>query len=293
MRVLITGSTGFIGRALSAGLIGAGHDSVGLGRGPAESGQPTWDLAEGRVDEAAFDGIDAVVHLAGAPIGPWLTASRRDAIMRSRRDGTRLIAEAVAVARPEVFVSGSAIGIYGDAGDTELTEKSPKGEGFLADVVSQWEQATQPAVDAGVRTVQIRTGLVMDGGGGLLGQILLPYKLGLGGRIGSGRQWWSWITLRDEVGAIIHCLENPDLTGPVNIVGPNPVRNTDFVKALGSALHRPTVMPLPAFALKAIVGARFANEAVLASQRVIPSRLIESGFTFQDPEVAAALQSVL
>ena len=302
MQVLITGSTGLIGTALRDELVEAGHTVVPLVRGEPRPGARTWSVDDGRIDDHALDGIDAVVHLAGERIGPWLTPSRKQEILQSRRDGTRLIAAAVAAAQPKVFISGSAIGFYGDAGDTELTESSPKGEGFLSDVVDVWERETETAIDAGVRTVEIRTGLVIDGAGGLLVEplygldflnLLLPFKLGLGGPHGSGRQWWSWITLRDEVRAIVHCIENEGVSGPVNLVGPNPVRNREFVKALGAALHRPAVVPIPAFALKALVGPRFAEEAVLASQKVIPAVLTESGFEFLDTDITDALRSVL
>lgn len=302
MQVLITGATGFIGQALREELVAANHVAVPLHRGDPRPDARTWSVDERRIDEDALEDIDAVVHLAAAPIGPWLTDPKKKEIMQSRRDGTRLIAEAVARAKPRVFVSASAIGFYGDAGDTELTETSPKGEGFLADVVDVWEQETQPAIDAGVRTVKIRTGLVVDSSGGLLSEglfgiepinLLLPFKLGIGGPLGSGRQWWSWITLRDEVRAILHCIETESLSGVANLVAPNPVRNREFAKALGAALHRPAVLPLPAFALKAIVGPQFAEEAVLASQRVLPTVLVESGFEFRDPEARTALERVL
>lgn len=302
MRVLITGASGFIGTALTRELSDNGHEPVPLERGEPREGARTWSVDDNRIDLDALEGIDAVVHLAGARIGPWLTQAKKTEIMQSRRDGTRLIAQAVAEARPAVFVSGSAIGFYGDAGDTELTESSPKGQGFLADVVEVWEQETQPAVDAGVRTVKIRTGLVVDDAGGLLVEppfgvpgvnLLLPFKLGVGGPMGSGRQWWPWITLRDEVRAIRHCIENPAASGPVNLVGPNPVRNRDFAKGLGKALGRPAVVPLPAFALKALVGPQFAVEAVLASQRVLPQALVDSGFEFQDPDLVPALETFL
>lgn len=302
MQVLITGATGFIGRSLRDELVSAGHVAIPLHRGEPRPDARTWSVDDGRIDEDALAGVDAVVHLAAAPIGPWLTDSKKKEIMQSRRDGTRLIAEAVARAKPSVFVSASAIGFYGDAGDTELTEASPKGDGFLSDVVEAWERETQPAIDAGVRTVKIRTGLVVDSSGGLLAEslfgigpvnLLLPFKLGIGGPLGSGRQWWSWITLRDEVRAIMHCIETESISEVANLVAPNPVRNRDFAKALGSALDRPAVVPLPAFALKAIVGPQFADEAVLASQRVLPTKLVESGFEFRDPEIGPALERVL
>lgn len=302
MQVLITGSTGLIGTALRDELVGAGHTVVPLERGDSRPGARTWSVDDGRIDDDALEGIDAVVHLAGERIGPWLTESKKREIMQSRRDGTRLIAEAVAQATPRVFVSASAIGFYGDAGDTPLTESSPKGEGFLSDVVEVWERETQPAIDAGVRTVKIRTGLVIDGAGGLLAEplfgldflnLLLPFKLGLGGPIGSGRQWWSWITLRDTVRAIVHCIEDDSVSGPVNLAGPNPVRNREFAKALGAAVHRPAVIPLPGFAVKALVGPRFAREAVLVSQRVVPAVLTESGFEFLDTDIEEALAAVV
>ena len=197
MQVLITGATGLIGTALRDRLVDEGHVAVPLHRGEPRADARTWSVDDARIDDDALDGIDAVVHLAGAPIGPWLTSEKKREILQSRRDGTRLIAEAVARAKPEVFVSASAIGYYGDAGETELTESSPKGDGFLADVVEVWEDSTQPAIDAGVRTVKIRTGLVADDSGGLLVESLLglgpinllfPYKIGVGGPLGSGRQ---------------------------------------------------------------------------------------------------------
>lgn len=303
MKVLISGATGFIGTALVQELTRQGHESVQLVRGPERPGARTWSVDENRIDAGALDGIDGVVHLAGAPIGPWLTAPKRAEIMQSRRDGTRIIAEAVARSRPDVFISGSAIGFYGDAGDTELTESSPSGAGFLADVVKEWEAAAQPAVAAGVRTAMIRTGLVLDSDGGLLGQsvhpavpwarLLLPFKLGLGGPMGSGEQFWSWITLRDEIRAIVHCLDHESVSGPVNLTAPEPVRNRTFVKALGKVLNRPAVIPLPAVALKGLVGSVFAEEAVLASQRVLPTKLADTGFTWIDADLESALESIL
>lgn len=301
MRVLITGATGFIGRALSEELSASGHEPAPLHRGAPTPGTRTWSVDGNRIDEDALDGIDAVVHLAGAPIGPWLTEPKRIEIMQSRRDGTRIIAEAVAKAKPKVFISASGKDYYGEAGDTELTESSPKGTGFLSDVVEVWERETAPAQAAGVRTVMIRTGLVIDGSGGLMTErlfgipglnLLLPFKLGLGGRFGSGRQWWSWISLVDEVRAIVHCLETDSIEGPVNLTAPNPVRHHEFAKQLGRALHRPAFFPLPAFALKAIVGPQFADEAILVSNRVLPTKLVDSGFEFAHPELDSALDAI-
>lgn len=261
----------------------------------------TWSVDDNRIDDDALDGIDAVVHLAGAPIGPWLTDEKRAEIMQSRRDGTRMIANAVAAAKPGVFISASGKDYYGDAGDTELTEASPKGSGFLADVVEVWEDETRPAVEAGVRTVTLRTGLVLDGSGGLMTtrlfgipglNLLLPFKLGVGGPFGSGRQWWSWISLEDEVRAIVHCIETESIDGPVNLTAPEPVRFRTFAKELGRALNRPAVIPLPAFALKAIVGPQFAQEAILVSNRVLPTKLVDSGFEFSHPDLRSALRAI-
>ena len=301
MRVLITGATGFIGTALTEALTNAGHEPVPLVRGEERPGTRTWSVDDNRIDDDALDGIDAVVHLAGAPIGPWLTDEKRAEIMQSRRDGTRIISEAVAQAKPRVFVSASGKDYYGDTGDTELTESAPKGTGFLADVVEVWEAETRPAVDAGVRTVMVRTGLVLDSSGGLMTtrlfgipglNLLLPFKLGIGGPFGSGRQWWSWISLEDEVRAIIHCLESESVEGPVNLTAPQPVRFRDFAKELGRVLHRPAVVPLPGFALKAIVGPQFAEEAILVSNRVLPTKLLDSGFEFSHPDLRSALEAI-
>jgi uncharacterized protein (TIGR01777 family) len=301
MRVLITGATGFIGTALAEELSHAGHEPVSLVRGAPKPGARTWSVDENRIDPDALDGIDAVVHLAGAPIGPWLTDAKRTEIMQSRRDGTRLIAEAVARAKPKVFISASGKDYYGEAGDTELTEASPKGTGFLSDVVEVWETETLPARDAGVRTVMLRTGLVLDASGGLMTtrlfgipglNLLLPFKLGLGGPFGSGRQWWSWISLEDEVRAIVHCLQTESIVGPVNLTAPDPVRHREFAKQLGKALKRPAVVPLPGFALRAIVGPQFADEAILVSNRVLPTKLVDTGFEFTHPDLESALDAI-
>lgn len=300
MKVLITGASGFIGTALSEELRRVGHEPVPLLRGAPRPGARTWTVDGNRIDDDALDGIEAVVHLAGAPIGPWLNEVKRTEIMQSRRDGTRLIAEAVAEARPRVFVSASGKDYYGEAGDTELTESSPKGTGFLTDVVEVWERETQPATDAGVRTVMLRTGLVIDSSGGLMTttlfgipglNLLLPFKLGIGGPFGSGRQWWSWISLEDEVRAIVHCLETDSVEGPVNLTAPEPVRHRAFARELGRVLSRPAVFPLPAFALKAIVGPQFAEEAILVSNKVLPTKLLDSGFAFSHPDLRSALES--
>jgi uncharacterized protein (TIGR01777 family) len=293
MRVLITGSSGFIGTALSARLRAEGHEPIPLERSAPAPGKRTCDFGAGRIDPDALEGIEAVVHLAGRSLEPrWNTEKKQD-ILSSRVEGTELIARAVALARPSVFVSGSAIGFYGDRGDEVLTEESGRGSGFLSAVVVAWESATRAAHEAGVRTVEIRTSLVLDPSGGSFPRMLLPFKLGVGGPMGGGRQWWAWITLEDEVRAIMHCINNSELSGPVNLAAPEPVRNADFTKALGSALHRPAFLPLPAFALKAVLGAEAASELLLGSQRVVPSKLKSSGFEFEHPDIAQAFAGIL
>lgn len=288
MRVLISGATGLIGSALGDLLTRLGHEPVPLERDEGVGGR-TWSIEDRYVGDRALDGVDGVVHLAGRPIAPPFTRGRKRDILDSRRIGTALIAEAVAEHRPRVFVSASAIGYYGDRGDEVLTESSGPGEGFLSDVVAQWESACAPARDAGVRTVNTRSGLVLSDEGDLLKRMSIPFKLGVGGRMGSGRQWWSWISLRDEVRAIVHCLENDSLQGPVNLTSPNPVRNADFVDALAAALHRPAAIPVPAFALKLVLGREAAEQLILASQRVRPAKLVESGFEFEHEDIGDAL----
>lgn len=288
MRVLMSGAGGLIGSALTEALESKRHEVVPLRRGAA-GGPHSWSIEERRIDDRALEGVDAVVHLSGRPIAPPFTKSRKQAILDSRVIGTSIIAEAVATRRPSAFISASAIGYYGDRGDEILTEGSAPGDGFLADVVQQWEAASRPAADAGVRTVNIRTGLVLTDEGDLLKRMSIPFKLGVGGRMGSGEQWWSWITLEDEVRAIVHCLEHGALSGPVNLSAPEPVRNKAFVDALGDALNRPSAIPVPGFALKLVLGAEAAQELILASQRVIPEKLLESGFTFEHPAIDAGM----
>jgi uncharacterized protein (TIGR01777 family) len=289
MKVLITGASGFIGTALAAELESAGHGVVPLRRG---GGPLEWDPARGWIDPAALEGVDAVVHLAGESVGGRWTASKKDRILRSRVSSTSLIAGAVAAARPRVLVSGSAIGFYGDRGNETLDEQAAPGSGFLADVVKQWEGAAQPAVTAGVRTVFARTSLVLDRSGGSFPRMLLPFRFGVGGRIGKGDQWWAWITLRDEVRALVHCITDTTLEGPVNLCSPNPAPNREFVRALAASLHRPALVPVPALALKAVLGGEFASEVLLASQRVVPGRLGDTGFSWEHPGLEAAFASM-
>jgi uncharacterized protein (TIGR01777 family) len=296
MRVVLTGSSGLIGSALARNLRGDGHEVIRLvRRAPGAADERRWDPAAGEVEPGALDGADAVVHLAGAGIGDkrW-TDDYKQLVLRSRVDGTNTIARAVAALAPAkpVLLSGSAVGYYGDTGDDVTDETAPNGDGFLADVVRQWEAATTPAVDAGARVVLLRTGVVLATDGGALGKVLPLFKLGLGGRLGSGRQWLSWIALPDQIAAIRFLLAQPDLSGPVNLTAPEPVRNRDYTKAVGRAVHRPTLAPAPAVALRAALG-EFADEGVLVSQRVVPARLEEAGFLFQYADVDAALSALI
>lgn len=296
MRVLVAGSHGLIGRPLVAALAAGGHDVRRLVRGtPAAPGEIAWDPAAGRLDPAAIDGengVDAVINLAGAGIGDrrW-TDAYKQTILRSRVDSTALLARTLAglARRPAVLVQASAIGVYGDRGEEHLDETSAPGAGFLVDVVRAWEQAAAPAADAGVRVAFARTGLVLTGSGGAAGRMLPLVRLGLGGPLGTGRQWWSWISLADEVAALTHLLEAP-VAGPVNLTAPEPVRNRDAVRAIAAALHRRAPVPVPAFALRIVLG-EFAQD-VLGSQRVAPGVLSASGFTFRHPTIGDAAAAV-
>jgi len=293
VRIAITGASGLIGTALSAALEEAGHDVLHVVRhtptGPAEL---HWDVDAGTIDAGALEGVEAVVHLAGENIGQrWSDDVRRD-VLDSRVDGTRLIAETAAgLASRPVLVCASATGFYGDRGDEIVDEDSVPGTGFLADVVEAWEAAAQPARAAGLRTVHLRQGIVLSKDGGALARMLRPFRLGTGGRVGSGRQWWSWVSLDDAVAAYLFALEQP-LAGPVNVVAPGAVTNQEFVKALGRALHRPAILPLPATAVKAAFG-QMGEEMLLEGQRVVPKRLEAAGFTFGQPDIESGLASAL
>jgi uncharacterized protein (TIGR01777 family) len=296
VRVLVSGSSGLIGSALVARLRAEGHEVTPLVRRLPRSGEAAWDPKEGTTDAPALEGHDAVVHLAGAGLGDhrW-TQSYKAEILHSRKEGTSLLARSLAGLErpPKVLASGSAVGFYGDRGDETLTEESGPGAGFLAEVVRQWEAATAPAEEAGIRVVHLRTGVVQSPKGGALGKLLLPFRLGLGGRIGSGRQWLSWISIDDEVGAILHVLQHQELRGPVNLTAPNPVRYGDYAQALGKALGRPAVLPTPALALQLLLGREMVREMLLSGQRVLPAKLQASGYQHRHPELDGALADLL
>jgi uncharacterized protein (TIGR01777 family) len=296
--VVISGASGLIGTALTAALRAHGHRVVYLKRGAPTGGDVIgWDPAAGLIDAPALEGIGAVVHLAGEGIGEkrW-TDEQKQRIRESRVRGTSLLAGAVASreAKPAVFVSASAIGGYGiNRGDHVLTEDSALGDDFLAKVVRDWEAATQPVVDAGIRTVHMRSGIVLAPDGGTLKRLLLPFKLGLGGRIGPGDQWMSWIMLDDEVGAILYVLDNEALRGPVNCTAPTPVTNREFTETLGRVLHRPTLLPTPLLPLKAIYGGELVDALLLASQRVVPAKLEANGYRFAYATLEGGLRAAL
>ncbi len=293
-RILVSGVSGPIGAALLPSLRTNGCSVVRLVRGSATGeDQIAWDPSVPLTPETV-SGFDAVIHLAGESIfGRW-TAGKKSKIRDSRVVGTFNLASALAQAedKPRVFVCGSAIGYYGNRGDELLREESAPGTGFLAEVCQDWEEATTPAVQADIRTAHIRTGIVLSRKGGALGAMLTPFKLGLGGRLGDGQQWMSWIDVRDMVGAIHHILKNDLIQGPVNLVAPKPVRNVEFVKTLANVLTRPAIFPLPAFAVKLALG-EMGEELLLASQKVGASKLISSGYPFRYRDLRASLESVM
>ncbi|MDK0519086.1 TIGR01777 family oxidoreductase [Streptomyces sp. ML-6] len=294
-RIAVTGASGLIGAALVRSLRTDGHEVVRLVRHPARAGDEVeWDPRRGYVDVAGLVGCDAVVHLAGAGVGDrrW-TAAYKQEIRDSRVLGTAAIAEAVASldTPPKVLLSGSAIGYYGDTGDRAVDESAPAGEGFLPSVCVEWEAATAAAQEAGVRTVHARTGLVVAREGGAWGRLFPLFRAGLGGRLGNGRQYWSFISLHDEVAALRHILDTESLSGPVNLTGPDPVTNGEVTAAMGRVLHRPTLFAAPAPALRIVLG-DFAED-VLGSQRVLPGRLLDSSFAFAFPGIDSAIRAAL
>jgi len=296
VKVVVTGSTGLIGSALVVNLRADGHEVRRLvRRTPRADDETQWDPSSRHLDPGVVDGVDAVVHLAGAGIGDhrW-TDDYKQKVRASRVDGTTAVATAVAPAAnpPSVLVSGSAVGYYGDTGENVADEQTPSGEGFLASVVRDWEAAAAPAADAGVRLVTIRTGIVLSPDGGLLRQVLPLFRLGLGGRLGSGRQWMSWVSIADHIAAVRHVISNDGISGAVNITAPVPARNREFTKALARAVHRPALAIVPSPALKLALGG-FADEGALVSQRVLPTRLEDAGFTFTFADIDAALGALV
>jgi len=294
VRILVSGSSGLVGSALVPALRVGGHDVKRLIRGVANvPDQISWNPEE-RLAPESVSGFDAVVHLAGASIATRWTETAKRRIVESRVPATQNLAEALTEAQqpPRVFICASAIGYYGDRGDEILREDSPSGEGFTAGLCRQWEAAAQSVTNAGIRAVQIRTGIVLGADGGALRKMLFPFRMGLGGNVGIGRQWMSWVDLHDVVGAIQHLLTTDSIRGPVNMVSPNPVRNAEFTRALASVLHRPAIFPMPAFVARLAFG-QMADELLLASQRVEPSKLVSSDYKFQRPDLRNSLESIL
>ncbi len=291
-KIAVSGASGLVGSALAEKLRMT-HQVINVTR---HSSSPLtdveWDAERGLVSPARLAGIDAFIHLAGENIatGRW-TKRKKSRIRESRVAGTRRIAESLSrlESPPRVLICASAIGFYGDCADARLDESASAGHGFLAEVCQEWEAASEPAAEAGIRVVNLRIGVVISSDGGALPHMLTPFKLGVGGRIGTGKQFWSWVSIHDVVGAIDHCLVTPEMSGPVNCVSPGPVTNSEFTKTLGAVLSRPTILPMPAFAAKIALG-QMAEDLLLASTQVLPRRLQETGYTFHYPELGPALQ---
>jgi len=293
MHIGLTGSSGLIGTALSARLESEGHEVRRFIRGRADDLAATWDPASGWIRPGALDGLDAIVHLTGESIGEgrW-TEGRKAALRSSRIDSTRLLVSQFAgMANPPALISASAIGFYGDRGDEVLDESSAGGDGFLAKLTSDWEAEVLRANEFGARTVVLRMGVVLAPRGGALTQMARPFKFGAGGRLGSGRQWFSWVAIDDTVAVILRALTS-NMTGVYNVTAPQPVTNRELTKSLGAVLRRPALFAVPAFALRALLGGA-ADELLLASQRVLPRRLQEEGFSFRYPEISGALSAAL
>jgi uncharacterized protein len=300
MNILLTGATGLVGSALTDHLGRQGHNIYPLHRNPTSDNAATvlahyWFPDENRIHLDDEIKLDAVIHLAGENIADsrW-SQKKKDAILNSRVQGTRLLAEAIEAleTRPELFISASAIGYYGDTGDNIVDEDSDRGTGFLSDIASQWEAATQAVEDAGIRTIHIRTGIVLSTKGGVLQKMLTPFKMGLGGVVGNGKQYMSWISINDVVNIIDYMINDTRLSGPFNLVAPQPVTNYTFTKSLGRALHRPTISPLPAFVARTMFG-EMADALLLSSSRVAATRLNALGYTFIDKELDQTLSRLL
>ena len=296
MKVLVTGASGLIGTALRKSFAAKGWEMLSATRHqPKSENEVQWSIEEGFTDLSKLEGVDAVVHLAGESVnGLRWTDEKKKAIRDSRVLGTRNLVAALGKLkdRPKVLVSSSAIGFYGERGDEEITESSASGVGFLADVSKEWESEARRAEDAGIRTVLLRTGIVLSKDGGALGTMLLPFKLGVGGVVGSGKQWMSWITLDDHVRAIEFVIEHDSIRGAVNSASPHPVTNEEFTKVMGDVLYRPTFLPLPEFVVSMALG-EMGDELLLTSTKIVPKRLEDAGFKFEYPELKAALEHAL
>ncbi len=296
MKVLITGATGLVGQELVPLLTTSGHEVFRMvRRNPTEANDIPWDPAKGEVHKARLEGLDGIVHLAGENIaGARWNASVKQRIRDSRVISTRLLCETLASLerKPKVLVCASATGFYGDRGTEILSEQSPPGEGYLAEVCQEWEAACEPAREAGIRVVNLRIGVILTPKGGALAKMLFPFRMGGGGVVGNGRQYWSWIAIDDVIGAIQHCLTHNDITGPVNGTAPNPATNYEFTKTLGAVLHRPTIFPLPGFVAKLALG-EMAQNLLLASTRVMPNQLLATGYQFRCPTLESTLRHVL
>lgn len=293
MRVLITGASGLVGTELQKSFAEKGYDMLLASRSePKDEQHIQWTVEEGFTNAEKLEGLDAVVHLAGENVsGLRWTEEKKKAIRDSRVLGTRNVVDAISKLkdRPKVFVSSSAIGFYGERGDEEVTESSAAGDTFLADVSKAWEAESRRAEDAGIRTVLLRTGIILSKDGGALGTMLTPFRLGVGGVVGSGKQWMSWISMDDHISAINYAIENENLRGAVNSVSPNPVTNEEFTKTLGEVLYRPTFLPLPEFAVSMVFG-EMGDALLLASTKVLPKRLTDAGFEFKYPGLKAAVE---
>lgn len=296
MKVLISGSTGLIGSTLVPFLSTGGHGITCLKRGKSKIGENDiyWNPGKGEIDKSKLEGFDAVVHLSGENVAGRWTDEKKAEIEESRIKSTRLLSNSLSKLRkkPSVLVCASAIGFYGDRGDEILTEDSEAGEGFLVEVSKKWEAATSVARKAGIRVVNLRLGVVLSPRGGALGKMLFPFRLGLGGRVGSGRQWMSWISIHDVIGATYHAISDDSLEGPVNVVSPKPVTNLEFTTTLGNLLNRPTFFAIPSFLLRTLFG-EMADETLLSSTRVMPARLLSAGYEFQFPDLEACLRNLL
>jgi len=295
VKVLITGSSGLVGSALTDFFVANGDEVIRLLRRSARADSPVWDPENGEIDLAGVRDIAAVVHLAGDNLaeGRW-NDRKKNSILNSRVKGTKLLSEYFAATehKPNVIVSASAVGYYGNRGEERVDESSEPGKGFLADVCRQWEEATASAVDVGIRVANLRLDLILSAGGGALKKMLLPFRIGLGGVIGSGKQYMSWVSIDDVIGTIQHIIANEALCGPVNLVSPNSVSNREFTKTLGQVLNRPTIFPMPAFAARIAFG-EMTDELLLSSTRVIPKKLMDSGYEFRHPELGGAFEHFL